>query len=63
MKITLAIAGFIIYVIFGLTFICMFLTEADTILNILGVVLFCVFVFYGYHYGVKLYKGIFKNEK
>lgn len=63
MKLTLSIAGFIIYVIFGLTFVCMLLTEADTILNILGMLSFCIFVFYGYHYGVKLYKTIFKNEE
>ena len=59
MKTTLSIAGFIIYAIFGLTFVCMLLTEANTVLNILGIVLFCIFVFYGYHYGVKLYKKLF----
>ena len=59
MKKALYIAGYIIYIICAMSIVCTFLTEANTVLNILGIVIFCLTVFYGYHFGVKLFNKLF----
>lgn len=59
MKKALYIAGYIIWILCAISIVCTFLTEANTGLNILGIVLFCLVVFYSYHFGVKLFNKLF----
>lgn len=54
---------FIIITCGGLTLACSLLTAADTIMNIVGIALFLIFLYVDYLIINQMFKTLFKNEK